>query len=360
MAGILDSKERILDFIITQEGKKQAGLGELKVKFASFTDLHTFYERSGSLEIPDLADDASSRIFFESYSRYQDVIVPELEAGTSLRPFKTQDFNVAGGLIASGTLKRGFIDTPDVMLATSSNGSTSFVNGLSLEPVQDLLNGITQNFTDLQTIATFDEYAQNNNFVLQPQICKFVVDESTDYLRTSQASDGKIMLENVPSMFNDFRFQRFPNFLYLPPENMPFPGEERGSKLAEYFDLNENGTAVSSERGDSQAETALLSSEGKKDVKFSTLLNWLQTKQKKSVNFVETSRSNNIVCQFFEAGNAKFDKLSVIDYGEFPDENPGSPEALESPNRRVFFVGKIRKDSTGSETFVCLFTVVID
>ena len=171
MAGILDSKERVLDFIVTQEGKRQAGIGDLRVKFASFTDLHTFYEKSGSLEIPDLAEDASSRIFFESYSRYQDVIVPELEAGSSLRPFKTQDFSVAGGLIASGTLKVGFIDTPDVMLASSSDGTVSFIDGMSLQPVQRVLDGIAQNFSDLQTIATIDEYAQNNNFNPQPQIC---------------------------------------------------------------------------------------------------------------------------------------------------------------------------------------------
>lgn len=362
MAGILDSKERVMDFYITQEGKRQAGFGELRVKFASFTDLHTFYERSGSLEQPDLADDASNRIFFEAFSRYQDVIVPELEAGFSLRPFRTTDFQVAGGLIASGTFKVGFIDTPDVMLASSSNGQESFISGLDLTVTPRLLDGLTQNFTDLQTIATIDEYSTNNNFIVQPSsYTDFKIDDDTDYLRTSQSSGGVVSLEDVPSLFNDFRFERFANFLYLPPENMPMPGEAKGSKLANYFNFSESGVATaSSNPGDTAAEVALLSSEGKKDVKFSTLLDWLSTKQKFTVSFDQTSRTNNIVCQFFETSNLGFDKLSVIDYGEFPDENPGSPASLASPHRRVFFVGKMKRDSTGAETFICIFTIVID
>lgn len=360
MAGILDSKERVMDFIITQEGKRQAGFGELRVKFASFTDLHTFYEASGSAQISNLADDASNRIFFEAHSRYQDLVVPELEAGTSLRPFKTSDFNVAGGLIASGTFKSGFIDTPDVMLASSSNGSFEFIDGMDLQAVPKVLDGIAQNFFEQRTIGSIDEYSENNNFILQPSFYNFKIDDFTDYLRTTQASGGTITLENVPSMFNDFRFERFPNFLYLPPENMPLPGEQSGSKLANYFNFSENGVSTAIIQGDTAAETALLSAEGQKKVEFPILLEWLKTKQKFTVEFEQTSRANNIICQIFEAGNLGFDKLSIIDYGQFPDENPGSPESLVSPSRRVFFVGKIRRDSTGAETFICLFTMVVD
>ena len=93
MAGILNNKERSIDFVITHEGKRQAGTGEMQIQFATFTDMHTFYETSGSQQIPELAEDASDRIFFEAHDRFQDVIIPELEAGFSLRPFRTQDFD---------------------------------------------------------------------------------------------------------------------------------------------------------------------------------------------------------------------------------------------------------------------------
>ena len=64
MAGILNNKERIMDFTITDEGKRQAGQGQMRIKFATFTDYHTFYDVSGSNEFPNLASDASSRVFF--------------------------------------------------------------------------------------------------------------------------------------------------------------------------------------------------------------------------------------------------------------------------------------------------------
>lgn len=328
MAGILDSKERVMDFIITQEGKQQAGFGELRVKFASFTDYHTFYEKSGSAELPQLADDASDRIFFEAYSRYQDVIVPELEAGYSLRPFRTADFQVAGRTIASGTFQVGFINRPNVL--TSSD--------LPLA-VPYLLTGVMQNFTNQQIIGSIDEYSFSNDFSVSLSKSEFLIDENTDYLRSKERNQtfGVAQLENLPSIFNDGRFSRFPNFLFLPPENLPLPGQTKGSELASYPKLNE-----------------------KPIMSLDELLQSLEGKQKSELNFNSTSRFNNLVCQIFESSKLTVDKLSIVDFGSFDDEIPGSAEALMSPGRRVFFAGKMRRDSSGAETFLCLFTIIID
>lgn len=328
MAGILDSKERVMDFIITQEGKRQAGFGELRVKFASFTDYHTFYEKSGSLDLPDLAADASDRIFFEAYSRYQDVIVPELEAGYSLRPFRTADFEVAGRTVASGTFQVGFIDRSNVITGSD----------LPLA-VPEVLTGITQNFKNQQIVGSIDEYSFSNEFSVSISDSNFKIDERQDYLRSKEAGGtaGAVQLENLPSIFNDSRFSRFPNFLFLPPENLPLPGFSRGNVLAEYPKLNEKPVATLDE-----------------------ILSSLKGKQKASLVFNSTSRSNNLVCQIFEGSKLGVDKLSIVDFGSFDDEDPGSPESLMSPGRRVLFAGKMRRDSSGAETFLCLFTIIID
>ena len=71
MAGILNNKERVMDFTITDEGKRQAGQGEMQFKFATFTDYHTFYDVSGSAEFPLLSSDGSERIFFETLKIHQ-------------------------------------------------------------------------------------------------------------------------------------------------------------------------------------------------------------------------------------------------------------------------------------------------
>lgn len=328
MAGILDSKERVMDFIVTQEGKRQAGFGELRVRFASLTDYHTFYETSGSLELPTLADDASGRIFFEAHSRYQDVVVPELEAGFSLRPFRTSDFQVAGRTVASGTFQVGFIDRMNVITGSDLPESTPL-----------LLDGITQNFNDLRIVGSIDPYSLSQEFDVSQDTLHFKVDDETNYFRSSEKNGaaGNVQTENVPSIFNDSRFSRFPNFLYLPPENLPQPGFASGSILADYPKLNEKPTATLDE-----------------------VLAGLDGKQKTEIVFSNTSRFNNFVCQIFESSKMGIDKLSIVDFGNFDDENPGSPESYLSPGRRVFFAGKVRRDSSGAETFLCLFTIIID
>jgi hypothetical protein len=83
-------------------------------------------------------------------------------------------------------------------------------------------------------------------------------------------------------------------------------------------------------------------------------LSQLSNKEYYDIEFVETSRENNIVVQPFEFSEFGVKKLCVVDYGEFPDEDP------TSPGKRVFFVGKIFKDAFGSSTFVNIFTIIMD
>ena len=46
MAGILDSKTRFIDFLITQEGRRQLAAGKMKAEYASITDNNTFYDKN--------------------------------------------------------------------------------------------------------------------------------------------------------------------------------------------------------------------------------------------------------------------------------------------------------------------------
>ena len=58
MAGILNAKHRVIDAIITQEGRRQVAAGDLQIKYVTFTDRHTFYESSGSNNVAADAGDA--------------------------------------------------------------------------------------------------------------------------------------------------------------------------------------------------------------------------------------------------------------------------------------------------------------
>jgi hypothetical protein len=112
---------------------------------------------------------------------------------------------------------------------------------------------------------------------------------------------------------------------------MPGPGSTTGVALGKYPKLNEPEPKSLGELEDD-----------------------LAGKQYVEVSFSDTSRDNNLIGQFFEFSSTGVEKLSMIDFGEFGDDDPFSP------GKRIFFVGKLRRDATGAETFMNIFTVVFD
>lgn len=317
MAGILDNKERMIDFIMTEEGKRQAASGQMKIEYAAFTDMHTFYAASGTL-MPNIAEDASGRIFFEATNRFQDVIVPELEAGMSLRPFRTADFDFDGKVIASGTFRVGY------------EKKANIITGSKITNISDRsLSGITSNFNDLRVLGTKDPFATTSGFETSITTGSFYF---WDKMPMGRSYDGSpTALEDCESLFADRRFSHFSNFSYLPPVNKPSEGAPNGKPLGMYPKLNEAPIMT-----------------------FQDLEKSLKEKQKVEIDFTDTSRENNLIGQIFEYDSTGIDKLSIIDFGEFDDDDPFSR------GKRVFFVGKILRDANGAETFMNIFTVVFD
>ena len=124
-----------------------------------------------------------------------------------------------------------------------------------------------------------------------------------------------------------------PNFKYLPPVNRARIGGVTSS-LGTFPSL---GQAPIETTEDLDLELAWAENDG-----FS-----------KTITFFETSKQNNLMCQFFEASQNSLSKLDVIDFGLFT-----STIDLVYPTKHVFFVGKVFIDSFGSSTFVNLFTLV--
>ena len=326
MAGILNKKERMLDMIVTHEGRRQAAQGQLKIAYATFTDMHTFYQASGSFGVEEPAD---SRLFFEATNRAQDVVVPELEPGNSLRPFKTGDFFVDGHTMASGSFKVGFIERGNVLTGSQIK-----------EADTGLLESLSTHFQDQRILRTSDPFSDTTGLILSHDEVTFFVTKDTDFRR---APKGKIYssagmhkrsvagLDDVPSLFMDKRFAHFPNFDYLPPVNLPPPEQEFGKQLGDYLKLNEPA-----------------------DQTFPEIMESLKFSQSTIIDFVDTSRDNNLACQIFEFSKDGVEKLSIVDAGEFEDGDP------ISPGKQVYYVGKILRDSSGAENFINIFTMVFD
>ena len=336
MAGILNNKERMIDFLLTNQGRRQMSDGRMRVEYATFTDTHTFYQASSSIEY-NVAEDASSRLFFEATDRHQDLIVPELDAGYSMQAFRAGDFKVEGRKIASGTFK------------LSASGRKSFENELTGSEITDvatpLLRSITENFQDLRILQTEDLFSDTSDFKLTAHTASFsITDSNLDFGNDGQQpsilkSYGELTSINLlPNIFSSMRFSHLPNFKYMPPVNETLEGDTP-VPLGAYPKLGP----------ETQAE----------ELTYSLLQDHLDKKQMLEFGFSDSSRENNFIAQIFslnepddEAGG--IEKLSIIDFGEFSDNDP------ESPGKHVYFVGKIREDELGTQTYMNIFTVVID
>jgi len=320
VSGILDKKKRILDFIITEEGRNQAANGELRVHYASFSDIGAFYtEKSGSY-----AEDISDRICFEVNVKPQDKLVLEnppvfasdrIAKQPSLKPFQTKDFKINGTNIARA--------------ASDGKKLTQVLTGSEITNLADsICSSLSQNFKDMQIIGTFDPFDDSSDFEIFPESKTFTYQEfsSRRYGRRVRSTVDPRYCE---SLFQDERLAHLPNFMYLPPVNKLSSGENE--PLGRYDNFNKK--PIGGLRG---------------------LMGRLAGKDYVEFDFEETSRENNVLIQPIEFRKDGIKKLAIVDFGEFQDGDP------ESPGKRVFFVGKIYADSQGNSTYINIFTVIMD
>ena len=266
MSGILDSKTRTFDTIITSEGKRQLSSGDFQVKFVTFTDGAAFYQA----DIASGSAPADDRLYLEASSLPQDRVIIE-EDVNALRNGDTKTLNgqfLSASLILSGT---------------------DFENKR-----QQLIQSTVDNFRNLYTLGTIDPMYGDGNFTLSTEELTFELNSSRN---------GKeININNAESFFEDKRMSHLQNFQYLPPVTKPQFRNEEPQLLADYKKLNQEPILKS------------------KDI---NLL--LKGIPHQVVEFSETSRQNNLLAQFFETKTNQMEKLKVIEFGEFETEDLDYP-----------------------------------
>ncbi|HIL98463.1 MAG TPA: hypothetical protein EYG51_21525 [Pseudomonadales bacterium] len=305
MAGILNKKQRVMDVLITQEGRRQVAAGELNFRFASFTDGTAFYiGNTGSV-----AYGANDRLYFEAANRPQDQIIFETDENGVISSFTGADISVMGDKLVS----------TNRTLVTGSAVVDTAVN---------LLEIVAQNFQHQYILGTRDIFDDDNSFIISPLSGTFTITNSVPF---ADSDITEASINDVESLFQDKRMSHLPNFQYLPPVNRKDPGAAVGAPLGNYPKLNQSPVYT-----------------------YTDLLADLENKESIRMDFSETSLDNNVVAQVIEVRPNGIKKLAIIDFGEFPDEDP------YSNGKRVFFLGKIFTDDRGNKTFVNMFTMVFD
>jgi len=182
MAGILDSRSRIVDFVLTGEGKKDLAAGKFNISFATFTDSGTYYV-SGSTGV---RTPMPSSFTFEAHASAGDVITLE------------RDFN---GVLIPPTVTEGATTT----LITSGSADTRFQTfDKTVLRTGEILDAMSLIRSDL-TFENFDSAVVQNRSSLSVS--------NSDYTYGSDT----VQLSDVAYVFTDNRFKNFNSFKYMPP-----------------------------------------------------------------------------------------------------------------------------------------------
>ena len=346
--GILDKKERILDTIVTVEGRRQIATGDkFKPAFVSFTDMHAFYINDNG---DGIAPDATSRIYFEAVSKSEDSIIYEVsDKGKTLGFSPSENIHIGfeGGILVQSTGSNG------TYIYSSVTGSTfsSHARGLS--------TGSIDNFKSQQllgSVSSQDVFGRKYTFDLSEKKITFNITNYKPF--GSQPIFHTANINSTKPLFFDERLGHLPNFKFLPPitkENKPYGSytDHSGKKLQNFEDLLEviGGLPIGEDLGISYD----FFTEGSKSTNnsFDRIINSSRVNvvdnqnisniEKKVIYFKNTNFSSNMLGQFFEIvnteGKEKLKKLDIIDFGEYgnaymPEWSKGSGECALPRIRR--------------------------
>ena len=338
MSGLLDSKERIMDTIVTLEGRRQIADGNLKIEYVSFTDGATFY----SLDAISGSADVTNRLYFEQGHLPQDQITFEADDSGKLKPFKnSQGIQVLGGTIPVPAT------VTSVLFSGSQINAYKFLTGSAFaSTAESLLASSVDNFKKLYVIGTKDVlFLEEESTKLSKQTVSFKVTENNPLKPNKKVRS----LDFLPSIYNDEKFTNVKNFRYLPPINRIYdkfvnrkdPEVITDNSIGNYPKLTRDTRGffgkLTDKYGFEELNNELISLEDKGF--------------KETIYFDSTSLANKLFSQVFEITGDSLQKLDVLEFGTFKHENK---------IKQVFFVGKVFLDQYENHTFVKIFTLIFE
>ena len=348
MAGILDKKVRFVDYVITQEGKRQLASGKLRAEYASVTDMHTFYDKAEH-------DDVNNRIYFEVMERPENVIVLEKDDSGKLIDF---NFSPTGSIVGDDIFDKDATAT-DTLRLTAVTGSAFASTS------EQLMRTFLTHFKRNTMVGTYFSNG-SNEFRLSTKSLKFAISNSIPF--ANGPTGETINVNNAEPFFFDSKLTHLKNFMFLPPVNTD------GSSYGSYKDLRSlkretlhdikqdlgmrafDEDTLNVESG-YKARQDLVGDFGVVNRNKLTRINTPMPKQYQTVIFKKTSKDNNLLIQMFEdSAGAKLTKLDIIDAGAFYD----SDATLGRNEKRIFYVGKVFFDDYNVPTFINMFTLIFD
>lgn len=381
MAGILDPKTRILDTVITQEGKRQIANGGLRAVYATVSDKSSYYEYSQASG----SEDASRRIYFESpIENINDSIVMESDDSGKLLGYPVQgaEFYNTDGVITGRSSVSG-------SLVYAATGSISGFNSLA----NTIISSSIDRFKNLYTVGTRDGLESDNlQMKISPDSYSFTINNKFPFIEGAQEATTNV--DYIEPLFFDELLANVINFQYLPPLKEPLTGREKNNntspprnkrlgsytkfhrptkltlqKIMNHMNVFSGSNAISGDpdevydrySSNKQSQYYGGGQDGlrasKEDGSSVNLTSDQLPRERVSVFFDKTSSTNNLMMQMFEIdpSSSKLKKLDIIDFGTIFDKDD-----LIHPQKKIFFAGKIFINSINLPVFVNLFTIIMD
>lgn len=322
MSGILDSKTRVIDTVITDEGRRQILQGGLQVKYVSFNDIGISYEEdivSGSV-------DPAGKIYLEASKLPWDMIVFEADDSgkitTALNGVMSQNSTLInnGNIVQTENISGSIVST---ILSGSEFASTA----------GDIISITTNSVQKMQQLGYDDNQYDDINIDLIPNAYSFKKD-----LQLQNAYD-QLNIDVMDTMITDGKLRGKINFQFLPPIN-----STDGKVIGKYTDVR---SYVSQQK-------ANLYQDGGKYMKaslFQELKNLDDNGMKKTFAIEKVSRTNNIALQIYEIENDTITKLDMISLVDDDNQYFGG--------RSVYSIGKVFQNSLEQDVFVNIFNLVI-
>tara|TARA_A100001015_G_C14963879_1_gene702083 strand:- start:320 stop:1258 length:939 start_codon:yes stop_codon:yes gene_type:complete len=311
MAGILNTKQRILDALITVDGRRQMANRTIDISFATFSDEGIFYDSEDGVSARDISDLA----ILEVASLPRDTVIPEVDDDGAFS-LSLADGNkvVNGRKVVSGSLPRISVDENGVRTVIEEETVlTGTINAYSSS--LDVMRTAMKHFEQLNVIRTDDGILESD----------FRTDTNSVNLTSTPIPAA---LAGIRPMIFDDNLNHLLNMKFLPPE---VEDNNNMVPLADYPKFNKEPYN-----------------------NFSSFMedNLIPALSRAEVIFTARSKSNNLLGQFFEINKNGVNKLLAIDYGEFVNEN--------EERHRVFILGKTIRDANGTAKFCKLFTLVFE
>jgi len=377
MSGILNKKQRLVDFSLTKNGYKQIENGDLRFVYASLTDKDMIYsKKQGEYNIADIE---ASPFFFEVYSKYTDNINTEIDikniSNFALKTELNNSFinlvnntnsNIESGILQEvfnkvsndvmSSLKNECIILSDDYISNTNNDISLFLYKKNDDEINISLNDLNiTNYMNADNL--FEINIDNNYYTIQNPIINF----------------------DRYSLFEDDRFINKLNYLFLPPTNIntnivsknnnlsnmynTFEDKRKPEKLL-YKKLNNNLlTNINTTDILQQLKNLELAASNKINDTLNT-----QKISKIEFKFENKQFETEFLISLFELNQneSTLNKLLFINQGEIFDTG-------DNKNKQIYSVGKLFKtkidlqnllndniDDEINYIFINLFTIVIE